>query len=106
MFGQPDWFAGKGFGCCLRPACWKGWIYTLVWFLVTLVPTVALLMVRGPVEALIWLIAASVVWCWDARQIRHVTAEVKPPEDDVLYIDDDGQSDSVTTRNYELRLKQ
>jgi hypothetical protein len=24
----------------------------------------------------------------------------------VLYIDDDGQSDSVTTKNYELRLKQ
>ena len=105
MFGQPEWFAGKAFGCCLRPACWKGWIYNLIWVALTLIPTVGLLAARGPIEAVIWLMAATATWCWDARQIRRAATGATTP-DDVLYIDDDGRSDAVTTKNYELHLKQ
>lgn len=106
MFGQPEWFAGKTCGRGVRPACWKGWIYSLVWMLVVAVPTLGLLAARGVPEAAVWLCVAAVAWFWNTRQIAHaVHCRRDPKEDDVLYISDQGDADSVTTKKYELHLK-
>jgi hypothetical protein len=78
MFGNPEWFRKKSVGWGLRPVCWRGWIYVVVWVAVICVPFIALLASHLLPEALIWVAVTFGVLLWDVRQaMRELTSPKK-----------------------------
>jgi len=70
MFGKPHWFKPKTFGWGLTPITWQGWIYTLIWTAVLVVPFILLQSRFQFVEAFIWLTASIVALTLDVWHIR------------------------------------
>ena len=104
MFGKPEWFCEKKVSWQFKPACWQGWVYSIVWLGIMVLPALCLMAAsRGP-EALIWLIVTAGYLVWDLRKVLRREATAGSPED-VLYITDDESPSAVVTRNYELQLR-
>ncbi len=109
MFGKPHWFRPKKIGWGLTPITWQGWVYTLVWacliagvFNLLLFVTIDGRALRIP-EACIWLAVSIGALIWETRGILKA---IRAAEDDKRYFigDDDGES-HVTTRNYDLHVR-
>ena len=104
MFGKPEWFCEKKVSWQLKPACWQGWLYWVVWLGIIVLPAWCLASAsRGP-EALIWLMVTAGYLAWDLRKVLRPERVVDSAED-VLYITDDESPSPVVTRNYELQLR-
>jgi hypothetical protein len=109
MFGKPDWFVEKKIGWGLTPITWQGWLYTLAWVGVIVVPFL-MLTTRGLVpEGVIWMTASIGALVWDVRNIlRTMHAGDSQSADNsspVYYIGDDEDASHMATRNYDLRLR-
>lgn len=87
MFGKPQWFKEKTVGWGLHPVTWQGWVYTLIWAGVLVIPFVALLMMRREAEAAVWLAASAGALLWDVHEI---VQQVRKLPREVLYIDEHG----------------
>jgi len=111
MFGKASWFREKRIGWGLTPVTWQGWVYTLVWTAVLLVPFYALILRGQVVESLIWMAAAILLLIWDVWQIiragRAAPSDTTPDShSDVLYIGDDATDDNgISTPNYDLHVR-
>jgi hypothetical protein len=101
MFGKPQWFRPKTIGWGLTPITWQGWVYTVVWAAVMIVPFVGLISSARWLEGSIWLAASIGALTWDVAAILR---EINTVEEDVLIIDDD-VNDSLATKNYDLRSR-
>lgn len=113
MFGKPQWFRPKTVGWGLTPITWQGWLYTLCWAAVLVLPFLVLIWRHQPVEATAWLAIGIGALCYDVRQILHAIRHPhaastglasKERDDNVLFIGD-SQAGAVATRNYNLQLR-
>ena len=104
MFGKPEWFCEKRVAWRLKPACWQGWAYSIVWLGIIVIPILCLLATSRVPEALIWLMITAGYLAWDLRKVVKPKAAVEAQED-VLYITDDENDSQVVTQNYELQLR-
>ena len=104
MFGKPEWFCEKKVAWQLKPACWQGWAYSIVWLGIIALPFLCLLAVSRAPEALIWLMVTGGYLVWDLKKMAKPKAAAESPED-VLYISDDENDSPVVTQNYELELR-
>ncbi len=104
MFGKPEWFKEKTFGWGLTPITWQGWVYTLVWLGVLVLPFLAFLFIVGKApEACLWLGFGIMVLFWDVksiiREMRYLAAG------DVFVIDEETDSSHLDTRNYDMHIR-
>ncbi len=115
MFGKPEWFQKKNVPWGLRPVCWRGWLYAIVWAGVICVPFVALLVSGKAVESVIWVVAMMFFMLWDVQQTRRgldvPMAELGEPDtgsdedDDVLIIDEDTEPAHFATRSFDFQVR-
>lgn len=113
MFGKPSWFRPKAIGYGLKPVTWQGWVYSLAWAGVLLVPFWALLMRHQIVEALAWLGCSVAALGYDVWQIRRgmippVVRErpvARHANDGIWFLAEENAGTPVATRNYHLKLK-
>ena len=105
MFGKPTWFRPKVFGWGLVPISWQGWLYTLSWLGVLLLPFFLLLRREQPMEATIWLAVTIGALVWDTRLI--LRAMNKKEDDEVFVIDEnETESQQFGTRNYDMHIRE
>ena len=76
MLGKPHWFRRKRFGWGLVPIAPQGWLYTLIWSLVIVLPYLLLIARHSTLEAIVWISATIAALCWDVRLIMR---EMPPP---------------------------
>ncbi len=79
MFGKPEWFVPKRFGWGLTPVTWQGWVYTGIWAAVLSLPFVALLLTKGWVEAVVWMVVMMVLLVVD---VKFILAAMKRQEEE------------------------
>ncbi len=104
MFGKPEWFGEKRVAWQLKPICWQGWLYAVVWLGVLALPLLCLLATSRVPEAFVWLIVAGGYMLWDARQVVKANG-ADTAEEDVLYITADDCDAPLGTQKYELNLR-
>jgi hypothetical protein len=104
MFGKPEWFGEKRVAWQLKPVCWQGWAYAVVWLGVLALPIFCLLATSRVTEALIWLVVAGGAMLWDTRQIVHAN-DSKAIDEDVLYITADDDDAPLGTQKYEFEVR-
>ncbi len=104
MFGRPEWFGEKSVAWRLKPICWQGWTYAVVWLGVLALPIFCLLATSRVTEALIWLVVAGGTMVWDTRQMLR-SNRAKTAEQDVLYITADDDDAPLGTQNYEFQVR-
>jgi len=110
MFGKSDWFCTKRVGWGVRPVCWQGWLYAVVWAAVIGMPFIGLMLSNLWFEALIWTAIMMGALVWDVRQVRR---ELETPHHsleeplDVLFIDENTVPDPAyfATRSYDLHAR-
>ena len=110
MFGKSAWFRTKSIGWGIRPICWQGWAYAVMWAAVIGLPFIGLLLSHLWLESLIWTAVMMGAMVWDVRQVRReLEAPARALEEpvDVLYIDENTVPDPtyVATRSYDLHAR-
>lgn len=85
MFGKPEWFKKKPSGWGIKPVSRQGWIYSMSWLVVLVLPFLVLVSEWLVVESIVWLLAAAGALAWDVRQILRAMGDTI---EDVLYIDE------------------
>ena len=110
MFGKPHWFKPRTIGWGLNPITWQGWVYSLIWVAVLVVPFCALLYRGQRIESAIWFVAALVLLIWDTRQILKAMdpRQESGEEQDDLFVIDENETESrkFATRSYEMHLRE
>jgi hypothetical protein len=100
MFGKAEWFQA-GNGGRIRPANWRGWLYTLAWAAALLAPSFLFGRLQRWPEAGIWVLVMGLLWWLDVRPIRRALRK----RDEVFIIDEDTDITRLSTRNYDLTLR-
>ena len=104
MFGKPEWFREKTVGWGLVPITWRGWVYSLIWSGVIIGPFLVLLCMMKIPESIIWIAAGIGSLTLDVRSIVKQIRQ-KNERDSLFYIGDESDS-QVSTKNFDLHVKQ
>lgn len=104
MFGNPTWFRPRSKGWGVRPATWQGWLYSLAWAGVILLPFWGLMARHQVAEAVAWVVVSGGLLALDVRHIRGALAPVTfgaaPSQPEIWFLGEES-----ATPNYNLRLK-
>jgi hypothetical protein len=110
MFGKSAWFRTKRVGWGVRPVCWQGWLYAVLWVAVIGLPFIGLMLSDLWFESLIWTAVMMGALVWDVRQVRRAletpASSLEEPVD-VLFIDENTAPDPAyfATRSYDLHAR-
>jgi hypothetical protein len=102
MFGKAEWFRTSGGFLRVRPATWRGWLYSLAWGAALVLPAVMLLDLGRLPETLIWVAALGGLGWLEMRSIRQA---LKRDSDDVFVIDESTDITKLSTENYDMTLR-
>ncbi|MCA9173923.1 MAG: hypothetical protein KDB14_05490 [Planctomycetales bacterium] len=100
LFGNPTWFKLVQGGLGIIPATRPGWIFAAGWLAAILVPAALLSVCGKGLEGLLWVAFSLLLLVRETRQIVH-----SKRREEVFVIDENTDVTKVTTKNYDLELK-